>query len=141
MATCSDLAGAAYPKEREGQAIHPMEGTSLKPLLAGSGELPARTLFWEHEGNRAVRSGQWKLVAHYNENLGDENVALGKRSGRWELYNLERDCTELHNLADQHPDLVADLAGQHAAWEKRVGARDWESLLKMGGLDVIKPKP
>jgi arylsulfatase A-like enzyme len=141
MATCSDLAGAAYPKERDGQAIHPMEGASLKPLLEGSGELPARTLFWEHEGNRAVRSGQWKLVAHYNENLGDEDVALGKRTGRWELYNLERDRTELHNLADQHPDIVTDLAAQHAAWEKRVGARDWESLLKMGGLDVIKPKP
>jgi len=141
MATCVDLAGTEYPKERDGQPIHPMQGVSLKPLLEASGGIPARTLFWEHEGNRAVRSGQWKLVAHYNGNLGDEDVALGERTGRWELYDLERDSTELRNLADQHPDLVTDLAAQHAAWEKRVGARDWESLLKMGGLDVMKTKP
>jgi arylsulfatase A-like enzyme len=100
--------------------------------------LVERTIFWEHEGNRAVRRGRWKLVAHYNDNLGDTNVALGKRSGRCELYDMEADRTELRDLAALHPEIVRELAAAHRAWEQRIGVRDWESLLRMGGLDEIK---
>ncbi len=64
MATCVDLAGAVYPKQLDGHDIYPMEGTSLRPAFAGQ-PLAGRSLFWEHEGNRAMRQGDWKLVAKY----------------------------------------------------------------------------
>jgi len=141
MATFVDLAQAEYPKEREDQPIHPMEGRSLRPLLTSSALPPAdlaeRTIFWEHEGNRALRKGKWKLVAYYNENLGDTHVALGKRSGQWELYDMESDPTETRNLIDQQPELATQLIQAHKEWEQRIGVRDWEELLRMGGLDVI----
>lgn len=138
MATFVDLARADYPVEQGGNQIQPMEGVSLRPLLTGAGHLAERDLFWEHEGNRAIRSGKWKLVSLYNENIGDTHVALGKRSSEWELYDMEEDPAETNNLAEQHPEIVEDLAARHDAWEERIGVRDWENLLRMGGLDVIE---
>lgn len=141
MPTVLDLAGARYPSHNGSHPVLPFEGQSMLPLLTGIGSFPERDLFWEHEGNRAIRSGRWKLVAHYNENLGDTNVALGKRSGRWELYDMEVDPLETNDLAAVHPETVESLAGKHAAWEKRIGVRDWETLLRFGGLDIINREP
>ena len=62
MATCVDLAGAAYPKEFAGKPITPLEGRSLLPAFDGK-PIERDAIFWEHEGNRAVRQGDWKLVA------------------------------------------------------------------------------
>jgi arylsulfatase len=108
MATCVDVSGAMYPREFNGHAITPMEGTSLKPLLVSSSpSLPAsRSLFWEHEGNAAIRTGDWKIVR------------LG-RTGPWELYNLATDRTELHNLASAHPEKVQSLAAEWESWATR----------------------
>ena len=94
MATCIDLAGARYPTEFAGETIQPMEGRSLKPLLVSSSPRPSfpaapRPIFWEHEGNRALRLGQWKLVA--------------KHPGGWELYDIAADRAEQHDLAASFP--------------------------------------
>jgi arylsulfatase len=114
MATCVDVSGAMYPREFNGHAITPMEGTSLKPLLVSSSpSLPAsRSLFWEHEGNAAIRTGDWKLVR------------LG-RTGPWELYDLHADRTELHNLAPAQPDKARDLAAQWEAWATRTQVKPY----------------
>ena len=96
MATCVDLAGAAYPAEYRGQRIHPVAGTSLVPVFTRQ-PLGREILFWEHEGNRAIRLGDWKLVAK-------------GRQGQWELYDISRDRSELHDLADEHPELVRLLS-------------------------------
>ncbi len=48
--------------------------------------LPVRSLFWEHEGNHAVREGKWKLVSRFPNS--------------WELYDMERDGWGMHDLAD-----------------------------------------
>ena len=116
MATCVDLAGATYPKQRRGNTIQPLEGTSLKPLLVSPSESLSdtgsqRPLFWEHEGNRAIRIGEWKLVS--------------KHPGRWELYNITTDRTEMNDLATQHPDRVKEMAEQWDTWAKRVGVMPW----------------
>ena len=62
MATCVEVSGAAYPEEVDGRSIQPLEGLSLVPLFTGQ-RLNRRSLYWEHEGNRAVRTGNWKLAA------------------------------------------------------------------------------
>ena len=105
MATCVDVAGAEYPKQRDGVDVTPLEGLSLVPAFQGVG-LDRDTLYWEHEGNRAVRVGDWKLVA-----------AGG--TGPWELYNLKTDRTEMHNLAADQPERVEQMAAKWQAWAER----------------------
>jgi arylsulfatase len=100
MATCVDVAGAEYPDEFDGQPIHPLEGKSLTPAFAGE-TIERDALYWEHEGNRAIRQGKWKLVSKYS-------------IGKWELYDIEEDRTELHDLAERYPERVEALA---AKWE------------------------
>ena len=105
MATCVEVCGAKYPTEFHGQPIQPLEGRSLVPAFTGQ-PIQREALFWEHEGNAAVRVGDWKLVR------------LG-RGGSWELYNLKSDRTEQHNLAAEHPDRVKVLAAKWDAWAQR----------------------
>jgi len=111
MATCVDLAGAQYPAEFAGQRIQPMEGVSLAPAFAGKPLGRTQPLFWEHEGNRAIRIGDWKLVS--------------KHPGGWELYDLAADRTEMHDLAAQQPERVKEMAAQWEAWAQRVGVLPW----------------
>jgi arylsulfatase len=66
MATCVDVAGATYPTRHNDHSIPTMEGPSLRPLLQGRALQRPAPLFWEHEGNRAVRDGRWKLVSRFN---------------------------------------------------------------------------
>ena len=111
MATCVDVAGAKYPAEFAGQKIQPLEGVSLRAAMNGRPPAADRPLFWEHEGNRAVRVGAWKLVAKF--------------PGGWELYDLAADRTEQRDLAAQHPKRVREMAAQYDGWAKRVGVLPW----------------
>ncbi|MBA2354783.1 MAG: arylsulfatase, partial [Acidobacteria bacterium] len=95
MATAIDVSGAKYPATVNGVSIHPMEGVSLRPLLSGDTLSRRQPIFWEHESNRAVRQGKWKLVASENQ--------------QWELYDIEADRTESHDLAATQPDRVREL--------------------------------
>jgi len=103
MATCVDLAGASYPTEKNGKKITPMEGVSLRPAFEEKDLARGKPIFFEHEGNRAVRDGQWKLVA--------KSV-----NGKWELYDMEKDRTEMHDLAGQHPEITSKMANQYEQW-------------------------
>jgi arylsulfatase len=111
MATCVDLAQAKYPQQYNSQTIQPPEGVSLRPAFNGESLQRNRPLFWEHEGNRAVRQGQWKLVAKHNQD--------------WELYDIEVDRSELHDLAERMPERVRELSQAWAEWAKRVGVQPW----------------
>jgi arylsulfatase len=118
MATFVEVAGATYPGRLRDHDILPAEGRSLLPALRGEPDRP-RTLFWEHEGNRAVRDGQWKLV--------------GLHGRPWELYDIEADRSELTDLAARHPDRVRDLAARYDAWAKRCDVLPWPVADKRGG--------
>jgi arylsulfatase len=111
MATCVDVAGATYPKEHAGQAIQPMEGKSLAPLFAGK-PIEREAIYWEHEGNRAVRVGNWKLVAK-------------GPAGKWELYDIDRDRSELHDLAADEPERVKQMTQLWEAWARRANVLPW----------------
>jgi arylsulfatase len=115
MATCVDVGGAKYPSRYKGHKITPMEGKSLLPAFDNK-PIERQALYWEHEGNRAIRKGKWKLVSKY--------------PGRWELYDLEADRTEMNNLADKHPELVRELVATYNAWAKRSFVKPWSELQK-----------
>jgi len=101
MATCVDLAGAEYPS-----AMPPCEGTSMVPLIERSQTaIHVDPIYWEHEGNAAVRWGNWKLVREYQK--------------PWELYDIEADRTELKNLADAHPDQRDTMVKLWETWAQR----------------------
>ena len=121
MATCVDVAGADYPKEYNGQAIRPMEGVSLVPAFEDK-PLGREAIYWEHEGNRAVRMGKWKLVSKASDNsfIWDKVEELALKN--WELYDMEKDRTEMNNIAAQHPDRVKEMADKWLVWAKRTAA-------------------
>ena len=105
MATCVDISTAPYPKTYKGRDILPLEGLSLNAAFKGDSLNRNAPLFFEHNGARGMRDGDWKLVA--------------AKKGKWELYNLEKDRTELDNLAKKHPKRVASMAAQYKQWAKR----------------------
>lgn len=91
-----------------------MEGVSLRPLFAGDKLKRPQPIFWEHEGNRAIRDGRWKLVAKHRP-----------RGVKWELYDMQADRTEMHDLAAEQPDVVKRLSAAWQAWAERVGVQPW----------------
>ncbi len=108
LATCVDVAGATYPSEYNGRKITPLEGKSLAPIFRTGTREGHEAIYWEHEGNRAVRQGKWKLVALHNK--------------PWELYDLDADRTELNNLASSEPERVTKMSKMWDAWASKVGA-------------------
>jgi len=111
MATCLDAAGAKYPGTYKGHELTPLEGKSLLPLFEGKERLGHEAIYWEHEGNRAVRQGKWKLVSAHG--------------GEWELYDLQADRTELNNLAGEHPQKAEELKGLYQSWAERCDVQPW----------------
>ncbi|NBV23195.1 MAG: arylsulfatase [Proteobacteria bacterium] len=104
MATCVEVGGAKYPAELDGSKILPPEGKSLLPAFANQ-PLTRDFLAWEHEGNRALREGTWKLVAVAGQ--------------PWELYDLSRDRTEMNDLASSEPERVRTMAAKWDEWARR----------------------
>jgi arylsulfatase A-like enzyme len=136
MATLLDAAGANYPKIFEGFRIKPMEGHSLLPAMIDPRHSDNHVIYWEHEGNCAIRVGNWKLVSYYNdiqEAMGV--VGTGKRTGEWELYNISEDRTETNNVIKDHKKMVTKMLQDYDKWTERLNIRDWESLLHTGGYD------
>ena len=91
------------PETWQGRPVPTPPGTSLAPSFGRDGAVHHDDLWWEHEGNRAIRVGDWKLVA------------AGK-DGPWELFDLANDRTETHNLAGERPEKVRELADR---WRRR----------------------
>jgi arylsulfatase A-like enzyme len=109
MATAVDLADAKYPAN-----VKPMEGRSLAPLFLG-GSIEREALYWEHEGNRAVRVGDWKLVAEHGK--------------PWELYNLARDRSELNDLSKEQASRVEEMSALWQKYASRANVEPWEKVI------------
>jgi arylsulfatase A-like enzyme len=105
MATCVELAGTAYPKEYQGRPITPLEGKSLLPVLRGEQRKGHDAICWEHFGARAIREGDWKLVA--------------RKGAKWELYDLSKDRTELDDRTAEMPERVKAMEAKWNEWAKR----------------------
>ena len=110
-ATCIAAAGATYPTEFGGNSITPIEGQSFMQAI-DSGEWNRPTpIFWEHEGSRAVRDGEWKLVSEVG--------------GQWELYNMDQDRTELNNLVESNRLKAEEMGKMYDEWAARCGVSPW----------------
>jgi arylsulfatase A-like enzyme len=114
MPTCCELAGVRYPSLFKGRDVLPTDGESLRPLLVG-GSRKRAPIFWEHEGNRAVREGKWKLVS--------------KLPGPWELYDMDADRTEMNDLAGQNPAIVQFLSRLYDDWARKANVEPWTESL------------
>jgi arylsulfatase len=121
MATCLDVAGGAYPESYNGNQITPLEGISLVPVFEKNG-LEREAIYWEHEGNRAVRMGKWKLVSRASQQhpfIWDKVNTM--EISNWELFDMEQDRTEMFNLAPTHPKIVKKMSDMWLAWGQRTG--------------------
>lgn len=104
LPTCLDLAKGKYPAELNGNKLTPLDGLSFAPVLQGKQRAQHDTIFFEHENGRAVRMGDWKLVA------------FSKPQSDWELYNLAADKTEMHNLAKENLEQFNKLKSRYDEW-------------------------
>ncbi len=116
LPTCLDAAGLS-----DGQNLPEAEGISLLPVFLTNGQNPERILFWEHQGSWAVRKGKWKLV-HTKKIMGREVSLL-------ELFDLEEDRAECHDLSSEYPEIVRELKELYEKWASRAGVVPWDSLI------------
>jgi arylsulfatase len=125
MATCVDLAGARYPEAYRGTPIQPLEGRSLRPAFEGRRIERTDAIYWEHEGNRAMCDGRWKLVSRFPD--------------RWELYDLEADRSELNDLAARDPARVERMVAQYERWASRCLVEPWDKVQKAPQTPAPRP--
>lgn len=119
MATVVDAGETTYPETFGGQRVAALAGKSLLPLLQGRPFERGEPIFWEHESNRAIRDGKWKLVT--------------KGTGPWELYDMEEDRAEMNDVSGQHPEIVQAMSENWQHWAEAndvlpLGA--WEMTMK-----------
>jgi len=107
MATGLELAQAEYPEEYNGNSILPFEGKSIVPLLKTGKREGHEIIGFEHFNEKALMSNDgWKIIQP------------GKNA-EWELYNLNADRTEMHNVATDYPDKLNKMITQYESWANR----------------------
>ena len=126
------MSGRRYQLAGQGRVVQHLRLKLFAEKIADAADDSERdvTMFWEHEGNAAVRRGKWKLVRNFTA-VTSARAGFDEpdQRGDWELYDLEADRTELSNLAAQHPDRVAEMAAQWKAWAERCGVIPRDDLL------------
>lgn len=127
LPTILEVTGAQYLSEQDGVEVQPCEGESFLDLLKGEEWTREQPIYFEHEGNAAIRLNQFKLV---------------RLEGRdWELYDMETDRTELNNLIGRNVPLERELTRQYQDWAQKSGVLDWKIveplLLKAWGLASV----
>jgi len=98
-----------------GMPVVPIEGASLLPMLTGEAveAHPAGTVFgWELLGQRSIRQGDWKIV-------WDQRVPAPQR--RWQLFDLEADPFEQHDLSASNPEQLATMERLWDQYDERNG--------------------
>jgi arylsulfatase len=111
------VTGVPYPGSKNVNVL-PLEGKNL------FGDMPLeRALFWEHQGNGAIRRGKWKAVCEYPK--------------PWELYDLESDRGELNDLALVHEDILTELVCLYYEWAARCGVLPRDRILAIPGRKTV----
>tara|TARA_R100000789_G_scaffold90911_1_gene88671 strand:+ start:11510 stop:13060 length:1551 start_codon:yes stop_codon:yes gene_type:complete len=114
LPTICEVTGAEYPQEYEGESTQTLPGISLSAAFENQ-QIPDREfLFWEHQGHKAIRKGDWKLVA--------------RRQEPWSLYDLKKDRSELHDVAAAYPQIVSELASQWQKTAQETNVVEWNTF-------------
>jgi arylsulfatase len=111
MPSLLDASGLSYPGEYKGRAIRPLQGESFLPGIREGEWSRQRPIYWEHEGNGAVRDGRWKLVRRHPQD--------------WELYDMVEDRTETSDLSARDPDRASRMAASYDEWAERCEVQPW----------------
>ena len=109
--TILEVAGVTKPQQWKGTPIPPAPGKSLIAAFGTDTTIERDCLWWMHEKHRALRQGDWKLVALNGQD--------------WELYDLKTDRAEQKNLAADQPEKVKKLS---ELWQKQ--AQEFTELVK-----------
>src|SRR5438477_2042158 len=112
--TILELAGGKWPPSVAGPGTPPPPGRSLVPAFAKDLTIAHDYFWWYHDGNRAIRIGNWKLVADHTK--------------PWELYDLRSDRSESRNLAAARPGKVKELSAAWAKHEAEFSALAWPEM-------------
>jgi len=88
LPTLAELTGASTPDA--------VDGVSIAPTLLGQPQDLNRKLYWEYQGQVAARKNHWKAIRP-------------KPEAAWELYNLDNDISESNDIANDHPNILAEL--------------------------------
>jgi arylsulfatase A-like enzyme len=118
--TILDVAGGEWPAAWDGHPVPPPPGQSLVPVFAKDNTISHDFLWWLHENNRAIRVGDWKLVA-----AGPDAA--------WELYDLSLDRGEMHNLAEEQPDRARELG--------HIWSKQWDEIRALAADTVAGSRP
>lgn len=115
LPTILEATGASYLNDLGGHDIQRCQGESLLHLLKGNSWQREAPIFFEHEGNSAVRLGQFKLVRLHGRD--------------WELYDIETDRTELHDIVAKEPSNLNEMLRLYANWADQTGVEPWDNVL------------
>ena len=111
MPTLLEITGIAYPKSYKGHDLVPLQGQSFASTFRTASWNRTGPLFFEHEGNRAIRDGQWKLVSNWGQ--------------QWCLYDMTGDRSETKDVAAARPEMVYRLAAQWNSWASQSYMDPW----------------
>ena len=134
MPTLLELAGAAYPRQYNGNEIHPHIGKSFMPILKGdSVSMHSNDGHgWELFEMKAYIKGKWKIL----------RLPLPMGTGTWQLYDLEKDPAETTNLSTQFPDIKEQLINSWNEYAKQNEVHDhrghFDSLYRKSFLPAEK---
>lgn len=118
MPTICELTGGTYRTYRNGLYTIPAEGVSLAPSLRGERVMRTNPIIVEHEGNKMLRDGDWKIAREYELVNGREST---EEENPWRLYNLRTDPTEMTDLATQEPARLKSMVDKYKAWADHIG--------------------
>jgi len=128
LPTVLEATGSPYPTELDGHEIQPLQGESFLGLLKGAQWSRQQPIYFEHEGNCAVRQGRFKLVRKYGFD--------------WELYDMDADRTELNDLAGTNEPLETSLLNAYGEWVEISGVLEWDialpRLLEAWNMDSVE---
>lgn len=115
-ATFIDLASAPVPRQ-------PVDGESLAPLLKDpSASLDREAIFQHMPGYLGAGKGHWRTTPVGTIQAGEWKLMEFFEDGRLELYRLDEDPGETHNLAETNPEKARELHGKLKAWREEIGA-------------------
>ncbi len=118
LPTFADIAGVK-------KFDHKIDGLSLVPLFKGKEKLNRENLYWHYphyhrfnyKPSGAIREGDYKLIEWYERSMFNEDHPVS-------LFNIKKDISEKHDLADEMPELTAKLWKKLKQWRKDVGAQE-----------------